>query len=109
MSTELSPEAIAAATAEGRIRIAPGDVRSVITLARTADASTFMHETSHDWLKQLLRDALHALAPDQLKADAATVRNWLVGGWLMSASQLVTHERVTSSASASGPAPSSGP
>ena len=36
-----------------------------------------MHETAHDWLKQLLRDALHALAPNQLKADAATVRNWL--------------------------------
>lgn len=62
---------------QGRIRIAPGEVRSIITLARTADASTFMHETAHDWLKQLLMDAAHVLAPESLRQDAATIRAWL--------------------------------
>jgi hypothetical protein len=64
-------------TVQGGIHVEPGEVRSVITLARTADASTFMHETAHDWLKQLLQDAMHPLAPAQLKTDAATVRRWL--------------------------------
>ena len=36
-----------------------------------------MHETAHDWLKQLLMDAAHALAPQALRDDAATVRTWL--------------------------------
>lgn len=62
---------------QGKIRIAPGEARSVITLARDSDASTFMHETAHDWLKQFLADSAHPLAPDQLRADAATVRRWL--------------------------------
>lgn len=67
----------ASRTIQGRIRITPGDVRSIITLAKTADASTFLHETGHDWLKQILRDSLHELAPDALKSDAATIRAWL--------------------------------
>ena len=62
---------------QGKIRISPGNVRSVITLARSADASTFMHETAHDWLKQLMQDAMHELAPAQLRTDAAIVRAWL--------------------------------
>jgi len=67
----------ARAAIQGRIRMAPGDVRSIITLSRTADASTFMHETSHDWLKQLMSDSRHELAPPDLRADATTVRRWL--------------------------------
>jgi hypothetical protein len=66
-----------ASAIQGRIRIAPGDVRSVITLAKTADASTFMHETAHDWLKQLMADSTHELAPEDLRQDAMTVRRWL--------------------------------
>ena len=54
-----------------------GDRRPVITLTESADASTFMHESAHHWLEQLLTDAVHPLAPDGLKADAATVRRWL--------------------------------
>jgi hypothetical protein len=61
--------------AQGKIRL--GQARSIITLMRDADASTFMHETAHDWLEQLMRDAQHPLAPDQLRADADTVRKWL--------------------------------
>jgi hypothetical protein len=53
------------------------DRRAGITLTENADASTFMHETAHHWLEQLLADADHPLAPDELKADADTVRKWL--------------------------------
>lgn len=62
---------------QGKIRIAPGSARSIITLMRNADASTFLHEAAHDWLKQLLQDAAHPAAPEQLQADAAAVRGWL--------------------------------
>jgi hypothetical protein len=61
---------------KGAIRFVPGR-RPLITLAATADASTFIHESGHDFLEQMMRDAQHALAPDQLKADAATTLKWL--------------------------------
>ncbi len=63
-------------SALGKIRIAPGN-RPIITLFRDANASTFLHETGHQWLEELTRDAAHPQAPDNLKADSAIVRNWL--------------------------------
>lgn len=51
--------------------------RATITLFRRADASTFIHETGHQWLDELLRDAAAPQAPQQLREDAQTVRNWL--------------------------------
>ena len=63
-------------TQRGKIRF-PEAGRAVITLARDADASTFLHETGHAWLEELLRDAQHELAPAGLRNDAATVRKWL--------------------------------
>lgn len=63
-------------SAKGKIRLAQG-VRPIITLARTADASTFIHETGHDFLEQLMRDAVHEAAPDSVKDDAQTVKDWL--------------------------------
>ncbi len=53
------------------------NARATITLTRDADASTFMYLSAYHWLEQLLEDAKHPLAPDELKADAATVRKWL--------------------------------
>ena len=69
---------------QGRITMSPGEVRSLITLSQHADASTFMHETAHDWLKHLLMFASHEAAPEDLKADAAIVRRWLnrPAGWM---------------------------
>ena len=61
---------------QGRINIRP-NARTIITLAKTANASTFMHETAHDWLERLLTDAEHPQAPDDIKADVATVRKYL--------------------------------
>jgi hypothetical protein len=62
--------------ARGQIRFNDGG-RSVITLFSRADASTFLHETAHEWLRELLRDAAHPQAPASLTKDATTVREWL--------------------------------
>ena len=62
--------------ARGQIRFNDGG-RSVITLFGRADASTFLHETAHEWLRELLRDAAHPQAPASLTKDATTVREWL--------------------------------
>lgn len=51
--------------------------RNTIKLFKDADASTFMHETGHQWLEELMADAAEAHTPNELKADAATVRGWL--------------------------------
>lgn len=60
----------------GKIRIAPNG-QKIITLFKDADASTFLHESGHQFLEDLLADAEHPLAPSDLKADAQTVRDWL--------------------------------
>lgn len=62
--------------ASGRVRLAP-DRKPIITLAKTADASTFMHESGHVFLEELMRDAEHPQAPDLLRADWGTTRKWL--------------------------------
>jgi hypothetical protein len=61
--------------ASGKARIQNG--RTIITLFRRANASTFLHETGHQWLEDLVNDARDNAAPDQLKADAGAVRDWL--------------------------------
>jgi hypothetical protein len=61
---------------QGKIRIAPGR-RPIITLAKDANASTFIHETGHQWLEELMRDADHPQAPDVLKDDALAIKDWL--------------------------------
>lgn len=58
---------------EARIR----EARAIITLFKTADASTCMHETGHLWLEELMRDAADPAAPASLVKDAKTVRDWL--------------------------------
>lgn len=63
-------------TARGKIRIAEGK-KPLITLMKDANASTFIHETGHDFLEQMMRDAEHPDAPDSIKDDALTIRDWL--------------------------------
>lgn len=53
------------------------DARTTITLMKNADASTFLHETGHMWLEELMADARDEAAPADLVKDAETVRNWL--------------------------------
>lgn len=62
-------------TTRGKIRLDDG--RSVITLMQDANASTFLHETGHAWLEELLSDARDEAAPEELRNDASTVRKWL--------------------------------
>ncbi len=51
--------------------------RPLVTLTKDANASTFIHETGHAWLEELMRDARHEAAPDDVRADARIVRDWL--------------------------------
>ncbi len=52
-------------------------LRPLIRLARDANVSTFAHESGHQFLEELMRDDAHPQAPETLKADAQTVRDWL--------------------------------
>ena len=62
--------------ARGKILIREGQ-RSQIWLSKDANPSTIIHEYGHDFLEQMMRDAEHPAAPDQLKTDAATTLKWL--------------------------------
>lgn len=61
----------------GKFRHATSNAKATITLMKSADASTFIHETGHHWLDELVSDATHKLAPEGLKKDAASVNKWL--------------------------------
>lgn len=60
---------------QGRITLESN--RATIELFARADESTFMHESSHLWLDELVRDASRAGAPAALRADMDTVLRWL--------------------------------
>ena len=62
--------------ARGSIRFVNGK-RPVISLMKDANASTFIHETGHQWLEEMMADGEHPAAPSDVKADAQTVRDWL--------------------------------
>lgn len=57
-----------------------GNIANVIRLTRNADRSTFLHETGHFWLFQLVEDSFDAsVRPEvreRLRADLATVLKW---------------------------------
>ena len=63
-------------SAKGKINFVEGQ-KPIIALMKNADASTFIHETGHDWLEQLVRDAQHEAAPEGLKSDVDAVKKWL--------------------------------
>lgn len=54
-----------------------GDSKISIDLLKDADKSTFLHETGHLYLDMLGRLAARAEASGQIKADHATVLEWL--------------------------------
>jgi hypothetical protein len=51
--------------------------RATLRVGRNADASSVMHEQAHHWLNELTNDAEHPAAPEELKADLQTVRDWV--------------------------------
>jgi hypothetical protein len=63
--------------ARGKIRLATNDAKAAITLMKSANASTFIHEAGHHWLDELMHDATDEHAPDDLIQDSKTVREWL--------------------------------
>jgi N12 class adenine-specific DNA methylase len=70
------PREFSQGVAQGKIRITPGR-RPIITLMREANASTFIHESGHQWLVEMMSDAAHPAAPADLRQDAQTIRRWL--------------------------------
>jgi hypothetical protein len=60
----------------GHIRLKDGEVKPIITLLKDANESTFIHETGHHWLEELMRDAKHEKAPTDLIADSKAVLDW---------------------------------
>lgn len=63
--------------ARGKIRLATDDAKAAITLFKTADASTFIHETGHSWLDEMMRYAKAEDAPAGLLKDRDAVNAWL--------------------------------
>lgn len=63
--------------ARGKIRLATDDAKAVITLMKSANASTFIHEIGHHWLDEMMRYAEAKDAPERLLKDSKTVRDWL--------------------------------
>jgi GNAT superfamily N-acetyltransferase len=60
----------------GKFRTVPGG-KPIITLFKDANASTFIHETGHHWLEELMKDSEHPKAPEGLRSDADAVLRWL--------------------------------
>lgn len=65
-----------AQTQRGRIRIRE-EGRNTITLMKDANASTFIHETGHDWLDRMMKDGVDPAAPASLVSDSDAVLKWL--------------------------------
>ncbi|MEK9810148.1 MAG: hypothetical protein VW362_06840, partial [Candidatus Nanopelagicales bacterium] len=71
-----SPDALAPGIgSRGVASFRPGS-KPLITLFRSANPSTALHELAHSWLEELRRDAERADAPQQLKDDWAYIRKW---------------------------------
>lgn len=54
-----------------------GGGKNLLELFETANSSSLIHESGHQWLEDLVKDAIHPQAPDTLKDDALTVREAL--------------------------------
>jgi GNAT superfamily N-acetyltransferase len=68
-------EQVVEGIARGRIRIAPEGVN--IELLKTADQSTFIHETGHLYFRMMKDLSGLETASDELKADFETIRDWM--------------------------------
>lgn len=53
------------------------DAKNTIRLFKSANASTAIHELGHQWLEELVQDAAHPEAPESLKTDLKTVKEWM--------------------------------
>jgi hypothetical protein len=78
-------------SAHGKISLRPGE-RSIITIMRTANASTAIHELGHDWLEMLKRDAAHPEAPQKMR-DMWSVAKRELGVGVDGAISTKSHEK----------------
>lgn len=62
---------------ENRGKITLADGKALISLFKDSDLSTFLHESGHLWLDEMVRDASRADAPQGLKDDMAIIRKWM--------------------------------
>lgn len=60
----------------GKIRLATDAARSLITLAKNANASTFIHENAHHFLDMMDRFSKEDNVPEALQKDMKTIREW---------------------------------
>jgi hypothetical protein len=63
--------------APGRDYLGVENINPILRLFKQANASTIIHESGHQFLAELMRDAAHPDAPADLKADAKTALDWL--------------------------------
>ena len=62
--------------AEPRGRVTLDDHGALVQLFKSNDQSTFMHESSHIWLEELIHYGTLDNAPKQIRQDLATVMRW---------------------------------
>ena len=62
---------------QARGRIDFGEAGSIIRLFAKRDLSTLLHESGHQFLDEMTRDAADPEAPQQLRDDMASVLRWL--------------------------------
>jgi len=68
----LNPNAV-----PGHDYIGMENVKPLLRITSEGNASTFIHESGHQYLAELVRDASHEAAPQDLKDDLKTVTDWL--------------------------------
>lgn len=61
---------------QGKLHV-PFNGKNIITLFGKADASTFIHETGHHFLEEMMKYAKAEAAPETVLKDSQTVRDWL--------------------------------
>lgn len=61
----------------GKYRKGKDGQKPITFLTGEQNASTYMHEKGHEWLDELIQDAKHEHATDQVKKDADAALKWM--------------------------------
>lgn len=62
---------------KGRAKVTMDDNKRLITLFKTADKSSLIHESGHIWLEEMKEDANRKDAPRQLKDDWEIIKKYI--------------------------------
>lgn len=86
-----------------------GDGERIITMFRSRDLSTMLHESGHLWLEEMANDAVLEHAPPQIRDDMAAIRAFLGNeGGEFTTDQHETFARAFETYLMEGKAPSAG-